>query len=125
MAALYERVKEQFATVYEQAAEAVADGKVTFAEIWDTLVLVYKAGVLIMEQFPESAAAKREAVIAACMECWHEYLKPADLPYLPDFVVDPAIEAALPKMLGWGIDSLVSLYNGEGWPALPSDPPPQ
>jgi len=121
MSEIYEAAKAEFLAVRQQIIQSLADDKITFAELWDALVLLYKAGVTIVEKFPGAGPEKRQAVIDAVMECWREDLKPMDFPYMPDVLVDPAIESVLPKMVGWGVDTLVALYNGQGWPEIPND----
>lgn len=128
---LYDQIRAEVdgvvAGVKAKLLAAKADGELTAGELWslamDGLTSVLGVAIRLLQILPASGPEKRAAAIEAAVEFYKAVIKPLNIPYLPDFIVEPmvddAIERALPAIVGGMIDALHRMLK----PNLPPAPP--
>ena len=116
MSNLVETVIEALVDIQASFVEKYADGKLSFSEMFKLSTEVVERLVAVAEAFGGTGMDKRQAVIDAAVKLWDESLRDMDIPYLPDVIVDPMIEAMIPTVVGKIIDLAVARFNITEWP---------
>lgn len=96
MATLFDELKASFQAIIESAKAKAHDG-MTFKEGMQLLGEVSQQFVRLVQIPGATGAEKQEAVVAAIEQFIVEVLVPLDLPGIPNFIVEPAIDAATVK----------------------------
>jgi len=108
MSACPDCLKETIEVMAGKVKETLVDGKISLAEAWGLVIAAVIACIPVIAHWQDADAGhRRQAVIVAVVHLWEEYLKPLDIPG-PDAVIDPAVSAALPFIVGALYDSLLA-----------------
>ena len=113
---LYDTISSEVEKLIAAFKEKLSDGKLSLTEMWYLFNEFVGSVVVICEELGDDGPEKREAAIEAVMALWKNVVKPIDMPWLPDSVVDPIVENVLPLLVGVLIDWTVDTFNAKFWP---------
>lgn len=99
---------------------AISDGKVTFAEVFALANAAVMDLVTAAEKFLGTAGPdKKTAVLQALSDFIDRVITPIDLPYVPNLVIESAVDASIKTLLlaaaDRSIDLLVTFFQSNGW----------
>lgn len=82
----------------------------TYTGILDTVYAVVDSLMKIADAFEAPGADKKAAVVAATADFYQKFIKPIDLPWIPNFlettVVDPLLEREISLFAGWIVERI-------------------
>jgi hypothetical protein len=93
---LYDELKTSFRAIIESAKAKAHDG-MTVNEALQLAGEVAQQGMRLVQTTNASGADKKEAVVTVIEQFILEVFIPLDLPGIPNFIIEPAIDAATAK----------------------------
>lgn len=120
MSTIYDDLKDYFAQISEHYRELTGDGKLSFG---DVMLLTGKASasfIQLVERFTDTlnGPEKKEIVLEAIGKFYDEVIKPLDITAIPNIVepvVDTAIKQVILTFASASIDTIVAIFNKNGW----------
>jgi len=96
-------------------AKAKADGSLTPQEVWevayDSLYGAIQTYIVEVAKFVDATGAeKKEQVIQACEKFYEEVLAPLDIPGVPNWFVEPAVDRAVGAMIRPAVSGLIERF---------------
>lgn len=128
---LYEQIRDRVSQAVEavkkKLSDAKADGNLTPSELWSvafrSLVEVLSLAIELLQVIPASGQDKKAAAIEAALAFYRDIIKPLDIPFLPNFIIEPlvddGIENAIPSLVGGLIDGLHRVMQQSPLPPAP------
>ena len=120
MSTIYDYLKDYFAQISEHYQELTGDGKLSFG---DVMFLTGKASasfIQLVERFTDalSGPEKKEIVLEAISKFYDEVIKPLDIAAIPN-IVEPIVDTAIKQLVltfaSASIDTIVAVFNKNGW----------
>jgi len=110
---LYEQIKEAVQALKAGFRDALADGKITLAELWLLVQHLVIDLVGIVNGLDDlSPERRKEAILELVDEVYADVIAPIDLPWVPEFIerslVDPILGIALHEV----VSRLLDQYGG-------------
>lgn len=127
---IYDDLKTAVEQITAQYKESVADGKLSFSEIFALISKATASFVQLFEQFTDGVSGedKKAAVLAALEHFFDEVISPLDIKGIPNFI-EPIVDSSLKQLVltlaDAGIDAIVAIFNKSGWGPGPEPVDPQ
>lgn len=119
MADLFNDIESSVDLIIADYKASVADGKVTFAEIFKLLTNSVGSFVKLVEDFSDySGSQKKAAVLAAIEKLFDTVIAPMDIEAIPNIVegiLDNAVKQLVLTVADGLIDAIVNIFNKSGW----------
>jgi hypothetical protein len=110
-------LKEEIQKLIDATKEAYADRDITFGEVLGLIPKFIGAITVLAKNIDPAmeSGALRVLVIEGATDFYEEFIKPYDIPYLPnvveDTVVDPALGKAVPILIGATYDTIIGVFE--------------
>lgn len=116
----FEQISASVSGLIASYKAAQSDGKVTLSEVWQLTGQAIQEIVQLTQRLQVPGADKKRAALEAVEKFIDDFITPLDLPYIPNFVVEPIVDNAVKQMVMTAADGLieaaVSLFDQYGWP---------
>jgi len=121
-AELYELVQEQVEALIAEAQEVVKDG-ISVRDVAVVIRAFVRRVAVIVHAISATEAEKRDLVLF-CVDRFYELvIKPVNIPWVPDLVIEPALDRAIGELVHYVAsefyDMIVDLFGATLWPELP------
>lgn len=91
-------VKGKLLALLDSAKAAVADKKLTFSEAVALVKEAIGSAIEIADQLPEAGPERKALVLSLCDQLYTTVIAPIDIPFVPNIVVEPIVDASLGKL---------------------------
>jgi len=112
-------VQHAVVALIERGRAAIADGRLTFAEIGDVGTATIEVALELAEfvrELPDSIEDKKALILKAVDDFYTGTIAPLNIPGVPDFleaaVVDPALGASLHFVVSYTLDAALKRASG-------------
>jgi hypothetical protein len=112
MSALYQTIETEWNAYLAELVASQSDG-FQFSDVPSLLASGAIRGTRIMQATGASGPEKKEAVLMCLETMYDRIILPIDLPFIPNYIIEPMVDKALKAAIRPGFGPLIDRVVGE------------